>query len=83
MLCNTDTMALCDKRLGQLGMTLPIKDNYLAIVKAIKCLAGDQLSKAGECLGVDLEVLRTVPTRLLAQQLYAYLVKWTGKQLMD
>ena len=74
-------MTLCDNSLAQLGMTPPIKDNYLAIIKAIKCLTDDRLSEAGQYLGVDPDSLRTVPTRLIAQQVYAYLVKWTSKTI--
>ncbi|XP_064396832.1 uncharacterized protein LOC135343755 isoform X2 [Halichondria panicea] len=81
MLLNTKTLnnfevlahnEVVREKLEELGMPLPLRDNYLALMSAVRLLL--EGGEASSYLGVQ---LHTESGTILAQQLYTYLVAWT------
>ncbi len=60
-------------KLEELGMPLQLRDNYLALMSAVRLLL--EGGEASSHLGVQ---IHTESGPILAQQLYTYLVAWTG-----
>ena len=62
------------EKLEEVGVPLQLRDNYMALMNAVRLLLEGE--EAGGYLGVQ---LCTDSGQVLAQQLYAYLVAWTGE----
>ncbi len=56
-------------------MSLSLRENYMSLLNAVSQLLSGK--EAGSYLGVQ---IYTESNSVLAQQLYAYLVAWTGTQ---
>ena len=67
---------LVGAKLEEVGMSLLLRDNYMALMSAVGLLLEGK--EAGGYLGVQLSTDSGVK---LAQQLYAYLVAWTGESV--
>lgn len=76
-------VSTCEESLVELGVPVLVRDNYLAIVRAIRCFANDLPLEGAQYLGVNPHRLQLVSAKVLAQQLYAYLVRWTGELKLE